>query len=72
MIDWLKDNAEWICAIIMAICAVVTLIYHYNTHKEKNGNKQTISNVKNSNINQAGGDIKNVEKGRKKARDIKH
>lgn len=71
MIDWLKDNVGWICPIVMAVCAVVTLICHY-PHKKKNGNKQTISSVKNSNINQVGGDIKNVEQGRKKARDIKH
>jgi hypothetical protein len=34
MIDWLKDNVGWICPIVMAVCAVVTLICHY-PHKKK-------------------------------------
>lgn len=40
MIDWLKDNVGWICPIVMAVCAVVTLICLLT--KKKNGNKQTI------------------------------
>lgn len=69
MIDWLKGNAEWICAIIMAICAVLGVIYHVFN---KDNNNQTIGDVTNSNVNQAGEDIKNVEQGRKKARGRKY
>lgn len=63
MIDLVKENAVWICTIIMAICAVLTLIHGY-CHKNKKHEGQNISNVTNSNVNQAGGDINNAEQGK--------
>lgn len=60
MIDWLKDNAVWACPSILAICAVLTLLHLY-FHKDKEKGNQTISNVSDSNINQAGDNISNVE-----------
>ena len=62
MIDWIKDNYGWICGIVGAICAVLTLLHLY-FHKDKDKGKgyQTISNVIDSNINQAGGNIDNAK-----------
>lgn len=60
MVDWIKDNYGWICGIVVAICAVLTLLHLY-FHKEKDKGNQTISNVSDSNINQAGGNISNTE-----------
>lgn len=60
MIEWLKEYAAWICPCVLAICAVLTLIHTY-FHKDKKGNQQTIGDVKNSNIVQAGGDVKKVQ-----------
>lgn len=63
MIDWLRSNASWICPIIIAICAILTLLHLY-FHKEKKDGGQSINNVSNSNVNQAGGNINNVEQGK--------
>lgn len=60
MIECIKDNYGWICGIVVAICAVLTLLHLY-FHKDKGKGNQTISNVSNSNINQAEGNISNAE-----------
>ena len=62
MIQLLKENAVWICPIILAVCAVITLIYNIIFKKDKKNRKQNISGVNNSTINQAGRDINNAGK----------
>lgn len=62
MIDWLKENI-WIWTIVLGVCAVITLILKF-FHKVKDNNHQTIGDVTNSNVNQAGRDIKNVRQGK--------
>lgn len=62
MIDWIKDNYGWICGIVGAICAVLTLLHlYFHKDKDKGKGNQTISNVSDSNINQAGGNIDNAK-----------
>ena len=62
MIDWIKDNYGWICGIVGAICAVLTLLHlYFHKDKDKGKGNQTISNVIDSNINQAGGKIDNAK-----------
>lgn len=58
MIDWLKNN-EWIWTVVMGVCAVITLVYKL-LHKEDKSNNQKIGDVNNSQVNQAGRDIKDV------------
>ena len=52
MIEFLKDNAAWLTPVLVA---VVSGIFYFL--KKGSQNKQTISNVSNSHINQAGGNI---------------
>lgn len=53
MIDYIKDNNEWLVPVIVAlITAIIGGIF--SLFKKNGGNKQTIKNVKNSNIIQTG------------------
>lgn len=54
MIELLKDNAVWLTPVLVAIVSGVFYLL-------KKGNSQSISNVSNSHINQAGGDINEKE-----------
>lgn len=49
MIDFIKDNNEWLVPIIIAVIGGI-----FTLGKKNGGNRQTIKNVKNSNIIQTG------------------
>lgn len=51
MIEFLKDNASWLTPVLVAVVSGIFYLL------KKGGNKQNVSNVSNSHINQAGGDI---------------
>ncbi len=53
MIDFLKDNAVWLTPVLVAVVSGI----FYLIKKGGKSNKQTIKNVKDSTIYQAGGDI---------------
>ena len=53
MMDFLKDNAIWLTPVLVAIVSGV----FYLIKKGGKSNKQTIQNVNDSTIYQAGGDI---------------
>ena len=53
MIDFLKDNAVWLTPVLVAVVSGV----FYLIKKGGKSNKQTIKDVKDSTIYQAGGDI---------------
>lgn len=55
MIEFVKDNALWLTPVLVAIVSGVFYLL-------KKGNSQTITNVSNSHINQAGGNINEKEK----------
>lgn len=52
MIDYIRNNVEWLVPIIVAVIGGVFALF------KKNGtHNQTIKNVKNSNITNIGGDV---------------
>ena len=53
MIDFIKDNALWLTPVLVAIVSGV----FYLIKKSGQSNKQTIKNVKDSTVYQAGRDI---------------
>lgn len=53
MIDFLKNNAVWLTPVLVAVVSGV----FYLIKKGGKSNKQTIKDVKDSTIYQAGGDI---------------
>lgn len=53
MIVFLKDNAIWLTPVLVAVVSGI----FYLIKKGGKSNKQTIQNVKDSTINQAGGNI---------------
>lgn len=55
MIVFLKDNAIWLTPVLVAVVSGI----FYLIKKGGKSNKQTIQNVKDSTINQAGGNIDN-------------
>ncbi len=59
MIEFIKDNASWFTPVLVAVVSGIFYLL-------KKGNSQSINNVSNSNINQAGGNI-NERKGKKNA-----
>ncbi len=54
MIEIIKDNASWLTPVFVAIVSGVFYLL-------KKGNSQSINNVSNSHINQAGGNINEKE-----------
>ncbi len=54
---WLKEHV-WLCTYIMLGLAVLTFLLNFIFKKNNSEKTQSIGKVKNSNINQAGGDIK--------------
>lgn len=54
MIELLKDNAVWLTPVLVAIVSGVFYLL-------KKGNSQSINNVSNSHISQAGGNINEKE-----------
>lgn len=52
--ELLKDNAVWLTPVLVAIVSGVFYLL-------KNGNSQSINNVSNSHVNQAGRDINEKE-----------
>lgn len=50
MLEFIKDNASWLTPILVAVVSGVFYLL-------KKGNSQSVNNVSNSHINQAGGDI---------------
>ena len=57
MIEFLNNNAAWLTPVLVAVVSGVFYLL-------KKGNSQSINNVSNSHINQAGGNI--IEKEDKK------
>jgi hypothetical protein len=57
MIEFFKDNAVWLTPVFVAIVSGV----FYLLKRGGSSNKQTIKNVTNSHINQAGGNINDKE-----------
>ncbi|GEM_PF-3346265 len=55
-ISWLKDHV-WLCTYIMLGIAALTFLLNFVFKKHKIEKGQTIKKIKNSTINQAGGDI---------------
>lgn len=53
MMDFFKDNALWLTPVLVAIVSGI----FYLIKKGGKRNKQTIKNVKDSTVYQAGGDI---------------
>lgn len=53
MMDFLRDNAVWLTPVLVAVVSGI----FYLIKKGGKSNKQTIKNVKDSTIFQAGGDI---------------
>ena len=58
--NWLLDHAA-ICTWVVAICALLTFIFTFVLKKKKE-QSQNISDVHDSTINQAGGNITNISK----------
>ena len=54
MMELLKDNAVWLTPVLVAIVSGVFYLL-------KNGNSQSINNVSNSHVNQAGRNINEKE-----------
>ena len=52
MIEFMKDNAVWLTPVLVAIVSGVFYLL-----KKGSKNSQSLSNVSNSHINQAGGNI---------------
>lgn len=52
MIEFIKDNAVWLTPVLVAVVSGIFYLL-----KKGSQNKQTISNVSNSHINQAGSNI---------------
>lgn len=50
MLEFIKDNASWLTPILVAVVSGIFYLL-------KKGNSQSVNNVSNSHINQAGGDI---------------
>ncbi len=50
MLEFIKDNASWLTPILVAVVSGIFYLL-------KKGNSQSVNNVSNSEINQAGGDI---------------
>lgn len=61
-IAFLRDNAEWIAAVVAICVSIIGGIYKL-FHKEPKNN-QSINNVNNSIVNQAGRNIDHVEQGK--------
>lgn len=57
---WLSEHAV-ICTWIVALCAVLTFVFNFILKKKKE-HSQNISDVHDSTINQAGGNITNILK----------
>lgn len=57
MVEFIKDNAVWLTPVLVAIVSGV----FYLLKKGGASHNQTISNVSNSQINQAGGNINDKE-----------
>ena len=57
MVEFVKDNAEWLTPVLVAIVSGI----FYLLKKGGSRNNQTIKNVTNSHINQAGGNINDKE-----------
>lgn len=57
MEEFIKDNAEWLTPILVAIVSGV----FYLLKKGGSRNNQTVKNVTNCHINQAGGNINDKE-----------
>lgn len=58
--NWLVNHAT-ICTWIVALCAVFTFVFNFILKKKKE-HSQNISDVHDSTINQAGGNITNISK----------
>jgi len=56
MFEWLKDHV-WLCTYIMLAIAALTFLLNFVIKKHKATKTQTISKVKHSSVNQAGGNI---------------
>ena len=56
MLYWLKDHV-WLCTYLMLGIAALSFLLNYVFKKHKATKTQTISKVKHSNVNQAGGNI---------------
>ena len=52
MIEFIKDNAGWLTPVLVAVVSGIFYLL-----KKGSRNSQNISNVRNSHINQAGGNI---------------
>lgn len=50
MLEFIKDNVSWLTPILVAVVSGIFYLL-------KKGNSQSVNNVSNSHINQAGGDI---------------
>lgn len=55
---WLKEHV-WLCSYVLMGLALITFLLNYFFKRAKSEKNQIIKNVKNTNINQAGGDIIN-------------
>ena len=57
--QWLQDHVA-VCTWIVALCALLTFLFNFvfkKKDKKKDKPSQNISNIHNSSVNQAGGDI---------------
>ena len=55
--QWFESHV-WLCSYVLMGLAALTFLLNFVLKKSKSQRDQTIKNVKNSTINQAGGDIK--------------
>ena len=61
IVAFLRDNAEWIAALVAIFVPIIDGIYKLCHKKDETKNNQRINNVNNSIANQAGRDIDHVE-----------
>lgn len=57
MIGQWFENHVWLCSYVLMGLAALTFLLNFVLKKSRSQRDQTIKNVKNSTINQAGGDI---------------
>lgn len=55
--DFFKENSMWLTPVLVAIAGGIISGIFYLLKKGGNNNKQSISNIHNSSINQANGNI---------------
>lgn len=59
MIDFLRNNYEWIAALLMALAAIITACSKFFNKKRGRSSKQKVGDISNSNVININGDYKN-------------